>query len=187
MAASQKMFRFRLFTMINFFKKIFGRQKQTDEKQAFPSDWNFTISDLMKELATGKRKEIRDPEMTWAREYERSLIPSNYRFPQKGDLYAASYDQDVDFLTSWSAPYTGGGTTKLFKGEQVWVDSNPSEKKPIGAYLLAVNYKELEERIVSESDRRSFKYGSFYFSINTKTLNEDFKLLQTDFNKEKFC
>jgi hypothetical protein len=145
-----------------------------------------TISDLFEELKAGKRKEIKDPEMTRAREYERSLILSNYRFPKKGDLYAAKYDQDVSFMTSWQAPYTGGGTTKLFEGEQIWVDSNPMDEKPIGAYLLPVDYSDLENRIVSESDRSSFKYDGFYFHIATKTLNENFNLVRTSFSKEKF-
>ncbi|MDB5223226.1 MAG: hypothetical protein JWN83_1893 [Chitinophagaceae bacterium] len=172
--------------MIKFFKKIFGIRKQNDGNKLFPADWKLTISDLMDELKSGKRKEIKDPEMTWAREYERSLIPSNYHFPRKGDLYVANFDQEVDFLTSWSAPYTGGGTTMLFKDEQVWVDTNPLDEKPIGTYLLAVNYNELEKRIVSESDRNAFKYDSFYFHISTKTLNENFKLLKTGFDKENF-
>ena len=172
--------------MITFLKKIFGRRKENKEDRSFPADWNLTISDLMEELKNGKRKEIKDPEMTWAIEYERSLIPTNYRFPKKGDLYSANFDQAVDFLTSWSAPYTGGGTGKLFKDEQVWVDTNPMDEKPIGAYLLAVNYKELEERFVSASDRNAFKYNGFYFHISTKTLNENFKLLKTGFDKETF-
>ena len=172
--------------MNNFFKKIFGRQKQNDGNEMFPADWNLTISDLMDELKSGKRKEVKEPEMTWAREYERSLIPANYHFPKKGDLYAANFDQEVDFLTSWSAPYTGGGTTKLFKDEQVWVDTNPLDEKPIGTYLLAVNYDELEKRIVSESDRNEFKYDSFYFHISTRKLNENFKLLKKGFDKERF-
>ncbi|MFZ1528908.1 MAG: hypothetical protein WAT19_09160 [Ferruginibacter sp.] len=170
--------------MINFFKNIFCRQPQTDEKIHFPKDWNFTISDLMEEMKNGTRKEIREPEMTWAREYEKSLIPSHYRFPEKGDLYITKFDQEVEFITNWSAPYTGGGTTKLFKGEQIWVTSNPIDKKPIGVYLEAVKYDELEERIVSQSDRSSFKYGGFSFSISTKVLNENFDLLQTDYYKE---
>jgi hypothetical protein len=172
--------------MKKFIRKIFGGQKQDKKTNLFPAGWHLTISDLMDDLKNGQRKEIKDPEMTWAREYERSLIPPNYRFPQKGDLYGAKFDQEVDFLTSWSAPYTGGGVTKLFKDEQVWVDTNPSEEKPIGAYLLAVKYLEFEARIVSESDRNAFKYDSFCFHINTKTLNESFDLLKTGFEKEKF-
>jgi hypothetical protein len=172
--------------MKNFLQKIFSRRKKNDNNRAFPADWRLTISDLFDELKSGKRKEIKDPEMTWAREYERSLIPDNYRFPQKGDLYAASFDQEVDFLTSWSAPYTGGGTTTLFKDEQIWVDSNPIDEKPTGTYLIAVNYKDLENRIVSENDRNAFNYNGFYFHIDTKTLNEKFKLIKTGFAKEKF-
>lgn len=172
--------------MKNFLLKLFGRQRLNESSETFPSDWNLTISDLFEELKAGKRAEIKDPEMTWAREYERSLIPLGYRFPKKGDLYAANFDQEINFLTTWTAPYSGGGTTTLFKGEQVWVDSNPIDKRPIGAYLLAVEYKDLENRIVSESDRNSFKYDSYCFHISTKTLNENFKLVKTDFIKEKF-
>nr|WP_294939365.1 hypothetical protein [uncultured Flavobacterium sp.] len=124
--------------------------------------------------------------MTWAREYERSLIPDGYRFPQKGDMYESRFDQEVDFLTSWSAPYIGGGTTTLFAGEKIWLDAIPSDQKPIGVYLLAVYYQELEARIVPETDRTAFKYGSFSFYVSTRVLNENFRLIKTGFNKGKF-
>jgi hypothetical protein len=166
------------------FWKIFGRKKPEGNNKPFPSDWYLTISDLFAEFESGKRSEIKDPEMTWAREYERSLIPSDYRYPQKGDVYEANVDQDVSYITSWSAPYTGGGTTKLFAGEQIWVASGPIGAKPIGAYLLAMDYNDLESRILSSNDRNSIKYEGFSFSIDTKSLNENFKLIRTGFTKE---
>ena len=49
------------------------------------------------------------PEVDWARDYERSLIPAGTRFPKKGDVYEATRDVEVSYLTSWSAPFTGGG------------------------------------------------------------------------------
>lgn len=171
---------------ITFLKKIFGKQKAVNRSTPFPAEWNLTLSDLFEELKAGKRAEIKDPEMTWAREYERSLIPDGYRFPQKGDVYESTSDQEVDFLTSWSAPNTGGGTTILFAGEKIWLDAQPSDKKPIGVYLLALEYQQLEARIVSESDRNAHKYDSFCFYVSTKELNENFRLIETGFSKEKF-
>lgn len=169
--------------MKSFLKRLFGLNKSNAKGNSFPSHWNLTIADLLEEMKAGKRSEIKDPEMSWAREYERSLIPSQYRFPQKGDLYSARFDQEVSFITLWSAPYTGGGTTTLYKDEQIWVDADPIDKKPIGAYLLPVDYISLETRIVAESDKSSFKYEGFCFHIDTKTLNENFHLLETGFAK----
>ena len=85
-------------------QRIFRRrrfQKTTD----FPAGWNLTISDLLKELTEGKRKQLGSPETEWARAYERSLIPKAYRFPRKGDLYESKIDQEIEFLTSWTAPF----------------------------------------------------------------------------------
>lgn len=173
--------------MKEFFKKIFGIKSSTNQDNSkFPVDWYLTVSDLMDELKSGKRKQIGDPELSWAREYERTLIPTNYRFPKKGDLYQSKFDQTIDYLTAWSAPYTGGGTTKLFKDEKIWIDSEPSDDKPIGVYAIPVDYKNLEERIVPSSDRAAYKYDGYYFHINTKALNENFDLIQTDFEKDKY-
>lgn len=173
--------------MKEFFKKLFGsKSSATSDKSKFPADWNLTVLDLMKELENGKRKQLSDPELSWAREYERSLIPTNYRFPKKGDLYQSKFDQMIDYMTAWSAPFTGGGTTKIFKGEKIWIDSEPSDDKPIGTYALPVDYKDLEQRIVPYSDRTAFKYDGYYFHISTKTINENFDLIQTDFEKEKY-
>ena len=172
--------------MKNLLKKIFG---STDENKSQlkerPKDWNLTISDLMNELNNGKRKQLNEPELTWAREYERSLIPSSYRFPRKGDLYQSKEDQEIEFLTAWSAPYTGGGKAILLEGEKIWIDSDPIEKEPIGAYALPVDYAELELRMVSSSERDAGKYNGFYLSVDTKVLNEKFDLIEENFEKEK--
>jgi hypothetical protein len=174
--------------MRRFFKKLFGSANERDNttKVNIPPDWRHTIADLMNDLKNGKREQIGEPELTWAREYERSLIPVNYRFPKKGDLYQAKFDQVIDYLTAWSAPYTGSGTATIYKGEQIWVDSDPTDEKPVGVYALPVNYKDLEERIIPSSDRAAFNYNGYYFHIDTKAINENFDLIQTNFNKEKY-
>lgn len=148
-----------------------------------PKGWNRTTSDLMQEMEEGSRSSVGQPELTWALEYERSLIPKNYRFPQMGDLYASLCDQEIEFMTAWSAPFTGGGKAILYAGEQVWIMSEQNKEKPIGSYAQAVEYKKLEQRMVSAEDRNAPDYGNFYFYFNTVTLNENFKLVQTGFEK----
>jgi len=135
----------------------------------------------MREMNEGKRSTVGNPELEWAREYERSLIPKSHRFPRKGDLYRAKRELTVSYLTSWSAPYTGGDKTTIYPGEEFWIDSDPVDAEPIGTYALAVDYDVLERRIVPSSDRNAPLYGGFYFSFDTISLNEDFELVETNY------
>ena len=139
----------------------------------------------MEEMTSGKREHIGEPELTWSHEYERNLISDSYRFPKKGDLYESNQDQEINYLTSWSAPFTGGGKATLFKGEKIWIDSEPIEQEPIGVYALPVDYEELELRIVPSSDRNAGKYNGYYLSIDTKVLNEKFQLIEENFINDK--
>lgn len=149
-------------------------------KEKMSKDWNLTIADLLEEVKAGKRKTAGSPEMDWAREYERRQLPAGIRFPEKGDIYESLKDQTVDYLTAWAAPCTGGGKGILQKGEQVWVNHDPSKnEKPIAIYVLSVEYEKLEERMVPKSERESPKYGGFYLYLTTIDLNTNFKLLKT--------
>jgi hypothetical protein len=174
--------------MKKLINQILGKKKKgySSSMPSRPNDWNLTISDLNQEMKDGKRTHIGQPELEWAREYEKSLIPSDYIFPKKGYLYESKVDQKIKFLTAWSAPFTGGGESTLFKGERIWIPSAPVDDKPIGLYALPVDYKKLEQRMVSSSDRNAPKYGGFYFFMDTKILNEKFTLIQTEFSKEEY-
>lgn len=170
--------------MISFFRRLFGRKTIPEDEPTppRPDDWNLTLKDLFREMDEGKRKSLGQPEMEWAREYEASLIPEDYRFPHKGDLYESKKEQVVDYLTSWAAPFTGGDKTTIYPGERFWIDSEPIFDKPISSYAMAVDYDALERRIVPSSDRNAPKYGGFYFSFDTVVLNEDFELIQTGYD-----
>jgi hypothetical protein len=169
---------------MGFFERFFRRLKKKDQIHPRPAGWNRTISDLMAEMKEGKRASVGQPEIDWARDYERSLIPQGMRFPRKGDLYEALEDMKVDFLTAWSAPFTGGGTGLLRKGERVYLDSEPSDPKSIGSYAVAIDYEALEERIVPASDRTAERYNGFYFYFKTVDLNQKFRLVETDYEKK---
>ena len=119
------------------------------------------------------------PEVEWARDYERSLIPAGMRFPKKGDVFEATRDVEVSYLTSWSAPFTGGGSGRLRKGERVIIDYEPLPR-PIAANAKAINYTHVEEEMVPESDRSNKKYLGFYFVLKTLELNRDFKLVHEE-------
>lgn len=134
------------------------------KKYFFPENWNLSISDLMDEIDSGKRESASQQEFDWAREYERSLIPDDVRFPQKWDVYESLVDQMVHYMTAWAAPFTGGGKAMLNKGDRVWVDTSPGEDRPIGVYVLPVDYK-IWKRGWSQRKREKVKnMGAFISS-----------------------
>ena len=138
------------------------------------------MSDLVAEIERGERMCVGSPEIDWARDYEQSLFPTGTRFPRKGDVYEALDDMTVHYMTSWAAPFTGGGEGLLKKGDQVLVDSELNDSCAIGTYTVAVDYEALEKRFVPAADRSAPKYGGFYFFFKTVDLNQKFKLIQAE-------
>ncbi len=138
----------------------------------------------MAEAKAGKRPAVGQPEIDWARDYERSLIPADMRFPCKGDVYEALDDLPVHFMTSWGAPCIGGGEGLLRKGDRVFVEHESKDPRPIGVYTVAIDYEELEKRMVPESERTADDYCGFYFFFRTVELNRKFRLVQTGYEKK---
>jgi len=64
-----------------------------------PSGWNKTLQDLFDE-SKKSGSAVGPPEVEWAKDYKRSLIPAGTRFPKKGDVYEATKDTEVSYLTS---------------------------------------------------------------------------------------
>jgi hypothetical protein len=145
-----------------------------------PIGWNKTLDDLNDEMRRGERLSVGSPELDWAREYVRSQIPADMRFPRKGDIYEVLNDMTVHYLTAWTAPVTGGGEGLLKKGDQITVDFDPTHPKPIGVSAKAVDYAGLEERMVPVAERKAPKYGGFYFFFSTIELNQKFKLVREE-------
>lgn len=145
-----------------------------------PPGWNKTIADLCAEMDRGERTSVGSPEVDWARDYERNQIPAGMRFPRKGDIYEALEEMQVHYMTSWAAPFTGGGEGMLRKGDRVVVDTEPVDARAISTYASAVDYDTVEERIVPASDRSAPKYSGFYFSFKTVDLNRKFRLVHEE-------
>ncbi len=142
-----------------------------------PEGWNKTLADLDAEYRSGARRTFGSPETEWAIDYERSLLPADTRFPRAGDVYEALEDFEVGYLTSWDAPFTGGGEGKLRRGEQVAI-RYVMHPQPIAVGAYPVNYREVETRVVPESERKAKGYGGFHFTVKTADLNTKFRLVR---------
>lgn len=138
----------------------------------FPKGWSKTIRDLIAE-----NRYISSEEMSWAREYEKSQLRSDIKFPLNGEVYETICDVEVRYVTYWSAPYTGGDKCILSKGTKVRVIVDKGENEPLVVNADPLEYKKNEQQIVPEAERKSFKYQGFNFSIKTDELNRSFKLV----------
>ena len=173
---------------MKFLKKIiYGSKKPAIEVPIPPRpvDWKLTPEDLMREMQEGKRKSVGNPEIIWAREYQKSLIPSDMRYPEKGDVYECSADHAITYMTAWSAPFTGDGETILRAGDRIHIHTAPDAPEPIGVYALPLNYSTMEERIVPDKERTNPNYKGFYFYIDTVSLNRNFTLIQSGYSPNK--
>jgi hypothetical protein len=171
--------------MIRFIARLLGIRSREQGPSAVcpprPADWNKTVNDLFQEMKAGLRKTIGQPEIDWAREYTRSLIPDGLRYPRLGDVYEALVDQPVRYMTAWRAAYTGGGESTIRAGERLWVHSEPVGEKPLGVYALPTDYNEMEIRMVPTEERTAAKYNGYYLSVDTVTLLNKYRLVQTGY------
>ena len=131
----------------------------------------------MEEIGTGVRSSLGSPEVDWARDYQRGLLPPETRFPRKGDVYESLEDVELSYLTSWMAPFTGGGKATFPKGQRLVVPDAPPDPQPISVYADAVAYEAMEKLIVPLEDRTAEKYSGFYLSVSTSMLNTRFRLI----------
>ena len=143
-----------------------------------PPGWNKTIEDLLAEANRGERASVGSPEVDWARDYERRLIPVGARFPRRGDVYEATRGLVVRYMTAWGAPYTGGGEGMLEAGEQIEIYQEPAVLEPIGVYARPIDYARIEERMVPKEIRANANYSGFYLFLKTAELNRAFRLIR---------
>ncbi len=138
-----------------------------------PADWNKTLDELMAEKRT-----ISGEEIDWARSYERDQLRSWARFPRDGEVFEAPGDLEVDFITHWAAPYSGGGKGRLPAGSRIRVIVGAHEPEPILVYADPLDNGRFEQAWVPESKGRPSKYGGFHLCISVKCLNEDFRRVE---------
>ncbi|WP_431122267.1 macro domain-containing protein [Flagellimonas flava] len=107
----------------------------------------------------------------------KKVFGTNIYYPKGGEVFQAKKDVKITYLTHFMAPYTGGAKANIFENERVIV-SKPLNPKPKGYYCYPINAYEIEKRIIPKSDRNNPKYNGFSLSIDTKSLNTDFKQIE---------
>jgi hypothetical protein len=131
----------------------------------------------MAEFKTGGRKALGSPEVEWALEYERSLLPSDGRYPMSGDVYDPLQPCRVEYMTQWSAPVTGGGHYMLQPGEHIRAEFSSAEPRPVLVNALPVSYEATERKVVPLWTRLRPGYGGFHFAVSTSDLMSKFRLV----------
>lgn len=156
-------------------------KEKPSNQSILPPGWNKTTDDLLKELH--ERGSIPHQEMEWAEEYELGLIPAEYRFAQKGDVYESLKDQSVEVIFWYNAPGSGCDDAMLYKGERIWI-YNGDDEPSLVAYAHPLDYKGLESRMVPEEVLNASFYSGYSIYIKTTTLNETFRLGETGYEPE---
>lgn len=134
-----------------------------------------TVDELFDEIKKGKT--VSGKAMENVRKLLKALKPTGLIYPKGGEVYEATQDIQIRYLTHFMAPYTGGDKAKLLKGERVII-SKPNQAKPLGYYCYPINVDEIENRIIPNSDKNDPAYNGFSLSIDTKSLNSDFKQIE---------
>lgn len=142
-----------------------------------PPGWNKTIADLFKEVQRGERLVIGGDEGDWAREYERSLLPTGTVFPRDGQIWEALADCDVTVMTIFATPGSGSEHATLSRGERVRI-SGGTGPQPLSVSFLPVRYDALHESLVSRATRRTPRYGGCSLSVKTVYFNDHFRLFE---------
>lgn len=127
------------------------------------------LSDEIKKGETVSRKAFKK-----AGKLSNALMPSGLFYPKGGEVFEAVQDVQISYLTHFMAPFTGGGKTKLLKGERIIV-SKPNRKKPLTYYCYPIKDEEIENRVIPVLERNDPTYNGFSLSIDTQSLNIDFK------------
>ena len=140
-----------------------------------PPGWNKTVEDLTQEMLRGLRASVGSPEVEWAIEYERSLLPPGTRFPAQGDIYTANHDVAVKLLVSWRAPVTTCIGYTLPAGAGVRIESEAADR-PITVYALPIDYKGVEKAAVPLWTRWRPSYQGYCVALETRELLRSFAL-----------
>ncbi len=133
------------------------------------------MDDLDAEMRDGKRSSIGWPETGWALDYERSLLPPGTRFPQKGDVYAATRPYPTSLLISWRSPVTTDAPCTLPAGCRISIQSECTDR-PIVVYAVPLDYDQIEKAALSRWIRWRPGYAGYYLAVSTRDLNSCFVL-----------
>lgn len=136
--------------------------------------WRKTLDDLSAEMKAGTRRIVSREELELAKALTRRRMPTGLRYPRGGEVYEATTDVVVTYMTAHHAPFTGGGKAMLPRGERVRVSGFAGER-PISVYCDPLRYDALHQQIVPAEERANAYYSNYYLCIETVALNRSFR------------
>ena len=99
-----------------------------------------------------------------ARDYERSLLPSDLIFPRTGQIWEAARDCDVHYIAWIPKTILPGGVARLRQGERVRI-LQLDDPKPVQITFQPVRYHELHGNIVPPDIRLRAGYSHYVLSL----------------------
>ncbi len=96
---------------------------------------------------------------------------------REGQRYRAVRDIEVNALTHWEAPFTGGSRGILPAGAVVVVAFDPPQTAT-AVGCAPIDALALESRFVPEADRAHPKYAGYSLSVPRATFGDDFELAE---------
>lgn len=136
-----------------------------------------TIDELFDEMDKGQRNEVGGKTLERARKLTDALLPKNINFPIGGEVYEAEKNVQISYMTHHFAPYSGGEKCIFPKGQRLIV-CPPNRKRPTGVYCIPIEYEQIEEKLIPESEKLEPTYSNYSLFVDTKVLNNNFKKIE---------
>jgi hypothetical protein len=99
-----------------------------------------------------------------ARDYERSLLPTDLIFPRTGQIWEAVRDCEVRYIAWIPKSVPSSGMARLQRGERVRI-LELDEPKPVYITFQPVRYHELHKSIVPRETRLRPGYFRYVLSL----------------------
>jgi len=142
-----------------------------------------TYDEMLKELHSGKRKQISHQDGEKSVLLERVLFSKGIRYPKSGDIYVCIDDAPVNYMTHWMKSFTGGDKAIFPKEEKIKI-SDIKQPKPISVYCQAINIDKIEKLLIPQGDREQYDYKGYSLAVDTVTLNKKFRLVESKKNQQ---
>jgi hypothetical protein len=92
--------------------------------------------------------------------------------PRKGWRFRAREALPVSALTTWRAPFTGGGKSIALPAGEEFEIAHDVPDTATAAACMPLRYDDLHSSFVTEQDRHSAKYGGYYLVIKLSDISE---------------
>lgn len=98
-------------------------------------------------------------------------------------IFKNTIDLEIDYVTTWFAPFEKAGKTILPKGTIIEA-LTPVNGEESSVIFKPVKYKDLEKIIVPVSDREDIKYNDYFLGVDFDEFEKFFELINYDSIKQ---